>query len=108
MTDITTYSDYFINLNTAKKLGRPAPHKAILLLSVIELIECGRIQSNRIELTEVLESTFLKLWKRYVGNSLVFQAKVATPFWHLQHEPEFAKQYYLLIWNVFQCHAEQA
>ena len=90
MTNLTTYSDYFLNLNTAKKLGRTAPHKAILLLSVIELIESGRIQSNRIELTEVLESTFLKLWKRYVGNSLVFQAKVATPFWHLQHEPFWA------------------
>lgn len=81
------YKEQFVNLNTARKQGRQAPHKAILLLSVMELIENGRIRSNRIELTEILENTFLNLWKRYVGNSVIFQPRIATPFWHLQHEP---------------------
>ena len=92
MIELERYRDYFANLNTAKKLGRPAPHKAILVLSVMELIESGHITNNRIELTETLETTFLKLWKRYVGNSVIFQPKVATPFWHLQHEP---------FWNLY-------
>ena len=86
MSLLNIYSDCFLHLNTARKLGRPAPHKAILLLSIMELIESGHIQSSRIELTELLENTFLKLWKRYVGNSVIFQPKIATPFWHLQHE----------------------
>ena len=81
------YSQYFSNLRTAKKFGLPAPHKAVLLLSVMELVEVGVITGNRIELSECMEKTFLKLWKRYVGTSVVFQAKVATPFWHLQNEP---------------------
>lgn len=81
------YFHYFSNLRTAKKLGLPAPHKAILLLSVMELIESGVITSNRIELSERLEQAFLRLWKRYIGTSLVFQPKIATPFWHLQNEP---------------------
>lgn len=84
------YLQCFTSLRTAHKLGKPAPHKAILLLSVIELIESGVIKSNRIELTERLEQTFLKLWKRYIGTSLVFQPKIATPFWHLQNEPFWA------------------
>ena len=79
------YLHYFSNLRTAKKLGLPAPHKAVLLLSVMELVEAGVITGNRIELSERLEKTFQKLWKRYVGTSVVFQAKVATPFWHLQN-----------------------
>ena len=86
MNNLDKYSECFANLRTAKKLGLPAPHKAVLLLSVMELVEAGVITGNRIELSECLEKTFLKLWKRYVGTSVVFQAKVATPFWHLQNE----------------------
>ena len=92
MSDLNIYSKYFSNLRTAKKLGLPAPHKAVLLLSVMELVKTGVIIGNRIELSERLEKTFLKLWKRYVGTSVVFQAKVATPFWHLQNEP---------FWNLY-------
>ena len=92
MSELNIYSKYFSNLRTAKKLGLPAPHKAVLLLSVMELVETGVIIGNRIELSERLEKTFLKLWKRYVGTSVVFQAKVATPFWHLQNEP---------FWNLY-------
>lgn len=87
MMTIQVYLQLFSDLRTAKKLGLPAPHKAVLLLSVMELVEAGVITGNRIELSECLEKTFLKLWKRYVGTSVVFQAKVATPFWHLQNEP---------------------
>ncbi len=84
---ITTYKEHFSNLNTARKLGTPAPHKAILLLSIMEQIENRQITSNRIILTESLERTFLKLWKKYVGVSVIYQPRVATPFWHLQNEP---------------------
>ena len=92
MSDLNIYSKYFSNLRTAKKLGLPAPHKAVLLVIGMELVETGVIIGNRIELSERLEKTFLKLWKRYVGTSVVFQAKVATPFWHLQNEP---------FWNLY-------
>ena len=92
MNTLNKYSNIFSNLRTAKKLGLPAPHKAVLLLSVMELVEAGVITGNRIVLSERLEKTFQKLWKRYVGTSVVFQAKVATPFWHLQNEP---------FWNLY-------
>ncbi len=92
MSNLNKYSEYFPNLRTAKKLRLPAPHKAVLLLSVMELVEADVITGNRIELSERLQKTFLKLWKRYVGTSVVFQTKVATPFWHLQSEP---------FWNLY-------
>ena len=81
------YITYFSSLNTARIAGKNAPHKAVLLLAIIELVEAGVINSPRIELTERLEETFGKIWKRYIGSSLVFQPKVATPFWHMQTEP---------------------
>lgn len=83
----TKYYSFLTSLNTAQKAGKKAPHKAILLLSIIELVEKGVIQSNTFTLSEQLEETFKRLWKRYVGVSVLFQPKVATPFWHLQNEP---------------------
>lgn len=81
------YSTAFSSLHTAKIAGKQAPHKAILLLSIMDLVEAGIIISPRIELSEALEGTFAKVWKRYIGTSIIFTPKVATPFWHLQNEP---------------------
>ena len=81
------YIAQFQSLNTNKRAGIDAPHKPILLLAILDLVESGAIGSARIELSEQLESAFLHNWKRYVGSSLLFQPKVATPFWHMQNEP---------------------
>jgi len=77
----------FSSLHTAKIAGKQAPHKAVLLLSIMDLVEAGIITSPRIELSEALEETFARVWKRYIGSSIIFTPKVATPFWHLQNEP---------------------
>lgn len=81
------YLTYFSSLHTAKIAGKQAPHKAVLLLSIMDLVEAGIITSTRIELSEALEGTFARVWKRYIGSSIIFTPKVATPFWHLQNEP---------------------
>ena len=90
--NLTKYIAQFQGLNTNKRAGIDAPHKPILLLAIMDLVESGAIESTRIELTEQLERVFLHNWKRYVGSSLLFQPKVATPFWHMQNEP-FYKLY---------------
>ena len=82
-----TYKQQFSSLNTARIAGKNAPHKAILLLAIIDLVEAGDIESPRIELTEHLEEAFGRIWKRYIGTSPIFQPKVSTPFWHLLTEP---------------------
>ena len=81
------YSTAFSSLHTAKIAGKQAPHKAVLLLSIMDLVEIGIISSPRVELSEALEVTFARVWKHYIGTSIIFTPKVATPFWHLQNEP---------------------
>lgn len=84
---MNNYTTTFSSLHTAKIAGKQAPHKAVLLLSIMDLVEAGIITSPRIKLSEALEGTFAKVWKRYIGSSIIFTPKVATPFWHLQNEP---------------------
>lgn len=84
---MNSYVDQFTSLKTARVAGKKAPHKAVLLLAIMELVEKGIITSPRIELTEKLEDTFGRVWKRYIGISIISHPKVATPYWHMQSEP---------------------
>ena len=84
---MSDYIELFSNLHTNKQQGKKAPHKAIMLISVIELMASGYIQSNKIEFTEELENCFLKNWKQNIGESFIFKPKAGTPFWHLNSEP---------------------
>lgn len=84
--NLRDYLENFSNLNTNKQQGKIAPHKAILLLSVIDLVEQGQIQSNKIELTEKLENQFKLNWGKYVENKDVFQPIIGTPYVHLRGE----------------------
>lgn len=55
MKDINYYIQCFSALNTMKMQGKPAPHKALLLLSVIDLVEQGYITDSNIQLSDILE-----------------------------------------------------
>lgn len=83
---IEKYIDQLKKINVAKRDGLKAPHKAVLLLAVIDLVERGVITTPKIELTEDLESTYQNLWDRYVYNTQTFQPRLTTPFWHLSNE----------------------
>ena len=74
------YIHLFENLHTNTRKGVKAPHKAIMLLSVIDLVEYGVITSNQIEFSERLEQQFQHNWSRYVEQSDVFQPRVGSPF----------------------------
>lgn len=74
-----------------------APHKPILLLSVIELFQRNLIQQNRIELSQQLNQTFLKNWsylgsaRHYPDISRPFFHMKSGKFWHLYANPGFEK-----------------
>ena len=87
MKNLRYYIDAFSNLHVANVKGYKAPHKAVLLLAIIDMIEDRQINSTRILLTEELEVAFGKIWNRYVGNSPVFIPDISKPFYHMQHEP---------------------
>lgn len=78
------------HLSTAIIMGRQAPHKAVLLLAILDLIEAGEINTPRIMLTRQLEDAFKNEWGRYIGAPLVFKCVIATPFWHMQNEPFYS------------------
>ena len=86
MKDFRYYEHCFSSLHTAMKLGKPAPHKALLLLSVIDLVESGVIVDNHIELSDILIKTFNANAKKFYANSPVFKPEVTKPFYHMQHE----------------------
>lgn len=79
------YCKLLQKLHTAVISGQKAPHKAILLLSVIELIEEKTISSPCITLSDELIVRFNSNWKSYV-HSDKFSPTITTPFWHLQNE----------------------
>lgn len=61
-----------------------APHKPLLLLSIIEMIDTGQLTANRIEPTTELMTT-LSLYSDLVPQGRFLQ--LCLPFHHLQSEP---------------------
>lgn len=72
-----------LNRGYSKGLGR-APHKPILILSIIQLIGKGIIDSNRIFITPELLLAFKNNWKMLVSTEHV--SNFALPFFHMRTE----------------------
>ncbi len=81
------YIDAFSHLHVNKKQGKLAPHKAVMLLSVIDLVEDGTLQSNVILINDRLKEQFRKNWDRFVGDSSVFNCQFSNTFAHLSSDP---------------------
>ena len=81
------YWQAFAQMNCNRHGGKTAPHKAVLLLTVVEAIESGVVKKNAIPFNEVLEDAFQKVWDRYVHDNDYFVCTASTPFWHMQNEP---------------------
>ncbi|MBW4659915.1 MAG: HNH endonuclease [Drouetiella hepatica Uher 2000/2452] len=79
--DLSFYVKKFSKLRVDRAHGSVAPHKPILLLSVIELLQQGEIQQNQIFLSAELISTFLKYWT-HLGSD-IHRSDIALPFYHL-------------------------
>jgi len=85
---ITYYIHCFINLRRDKKDKKQggAPHKPVLLLAVLQLIENGYIKTNRIYLSPELVSVFNSIWHNLVHSDyshMIF----SLPFYHMKSEP---------------------
>jgi len=61
MKDLTYYEELFRGLHTNMQRGKPAPHKAFLLLSIIDLIEEGNDIDNKLAIVPKLSSIGLTL-----------------------------------------------
>ena len=82
------YYDYrFSHLKTAKMRGQVAPHKPLLLLAVMELVEAGKIDSPQIMLSDELVSTFNRNAQIYVPDVKHYHPNIGMPFYHMHSEP---------------------
>jgi putative restriction endonuclease len=79
--DLRFYIRKFAKLNVNRNNGVSAPHKPVLLLTVIEMIEQKKIQRNQIHLSPELLATFLKYWSRLVTTD--HRSNISLPFFHL-------------------------
>lgn len=86
MLELRHYIEAFSHLHTAKVRGYRAPHKAVLLLAIIDMVEEGNIVMPHIELSDQLERKFNAVWRRYLSTSAIFTPDITKPFFHMQHE----------------------
>ncbi len=84
MEALSYYIHCFGKLRRDNKNGG-APHKPVLLLSIIELYSKGVIKDNRVYITPEIVSSFKSIWSRLVvsNHHMIF----ALPFYHLRSEP---------------------
>lgn len=80
------YVEAFGKLKANEKYGRKTPHKAILLLTIMEMYESNMISSNEIRCDQLLEDAFLKVWNRTLPNDVTSYPSVLLPFWTMQNE----------------------
>ena len=74
------------NLKTNNKWGRKSPHKAVLMLTVIELFEMNILMDNEVRDDESLKAAFLKMWNMVLPNESLFHSDAYLPFWYLQSD----------------------
>lgn len=81
----STYVRKFSKLRVDRSKGDPAPHKAILLLSIIDCIQQNEITENKVYISPELVAQFKDNWHRLVFNPK-FTSNFALPFYHLKSE----------------------
>lgn len=79
-----TLFQHILSLNQGITKYGKAPHKAILLLAVIESFEAGEISENWIEVSDDLLQRFHDYWKMLVQTQHI--PTFALPFFHLKNE----------------------
>lgn len=83
--ELNNYIKQFGRLHRAKVKGLSAPHKPVLLLSVIDEIENGNISENKIYITPDLVAAFKQNWALLV-DSKIFVPNFSLPFFHLDNK----------------------
>lgn len=80
------YIKAFKNLNTNNKYSRKSPHKAVLLLTIIELFESRTLVDNLIKYDDLLKNTYKEMWNKVLPNEATFLPEAYLPFWYMQSE----------------------
>lgn len=88
LTKNLSYYEYcFINLSINRQKNIVSPHKPLLLLSIIDLVESGIINSPIMELSNALVEAFKRNAKIYVSEIEHFKPNIGMPFLYMRSEP---------------------
>ncbi|WP_304063186.1 HNH endonuclease [Pedobacter glucosidilyticus] len=93
-----TLNKYLYALSKLKRGSTPyglAPHKPILLISIIELIDRGVLTENKVYINADLVGTFKENWQLLVNT--LNQADFTQPFYYLQSDKADAKPFWFLL-----------
>ncbi|WP_293298569.1 HNH endonuclease [Pedobacter sp. UBA4863] len=93
-TALSTYAKAFAKLKRGGTKYGAAPHKPILLLSIIELIEKNIVTDNRVFVDAQLVGTFKENWLLLVNTA--HQEDFTQPFYYLQNERVAGQGYWFL------------
>ena len=74
-------------MNCNRYRGQVAPHKAMMLIAVMEEIANGHLTNGFVPHNDRMAKAFESAWHKHVGQSSVFNPVFATPFFHLNNEP---------------------
>lgn len=74
-------------MSVNKNKSKTAPHKAVLLLTIIDMIEAGEINSPFIQINDNLIENFRRVWNANVPNHSGYEPRMAYPFFHLSSSP---------------------
>ena len=83
---LDTYIEYLTHLRVSSSGGYKAPHKAVLMITVAELIRDGIITSPVIVNDEVLRNSFTKNWLKFIQINTPFIGRIDMPFSHIGSE----------------------
>lgn len=81
------YKNCFSSMNCNKQRGQVAPHKAMMLMAVMDEVANGYITNGYIPHNERMVKAFERAWTKFIGSSSVFKAVFQTPFYHMANEP---------------------
>lgn len=80
------YIELLIHLRTSNSGGFKAPHKAILMLTVTEMVRDGLIGSPVVPNNDLLKRYFIKNWHKYIQIQTSFVGDVNMPVNHIGTE----------------------
>lgn len=87
MTTPQYYIDLLSHMSVNKNKSKTAPHKAVLLLTIIDMIETGEINSPFIQINDKLIENFRRVWHAHVSSHSGYEPRMAYPFFHLSSSP---------------------
>lgn len=80
------YIDILNNLKCCSRSGIKAPHKAIYLITVIDMVSLGAISVKKFLVDEVLVKCFEYNWTIYVGNNPLFKCNIWNPLNYIEQD----------------------